>query len=671
MADDSENPLIKALPPATDYISYLTLVEYNLTKEQLPTLHKVLQDTTLTTNIGWDLVHLLLPLLPESDTCLRDVAQLGNPREVVLKVTELLEEIGREEEDDEEDEEADQEDKTRPPSKAIRLSTLLSLLSILHPRIRTKYPSRFLSTSLQAILSAYASPDLATNTLCASAILDFTRHVAPGGSKRPNVPPRQSSSSIATLQAFQNTQRANQSLSSASAPDPEANTDGVDAGEERLQRRLLQSFMTYVAEVYLSDMPDDADEDAPGMCWASRYMEKMQPEKMVPGRRTMSDLYSDEDKSYHERDTVVGSILAQSRDLSLSPHELLTAILKPTGSSTEPQPEPDQEDESISTLPSSPADVPLSTAGALYILTATLASPLLFQRHHNLPAPSSIELPSYPTLLTSLLPSPTSPPLGTEPPAFLDALFFLGLHLHQGTGRATPPTFPTQALQQLTLLSSRLPSPSQRYLAHTLAKGMLHSHPNPAERLIYIRDTLQHCPYENVRAESVGWVKDEMVNAAAATDLPSEAGTARDEEAAASAAAVFLTPTLLPDLRSFLFPSPLVAAAAANDDATTTEEQEEEASSAFQAMQPFHLAVLNLIYLIFSNELIKARLHAAALSHEIREWIHSLETEVARWEERRVRAEADGGGGGGIGEMGIVKANCAMCLDKLDVAAVA
>ncbi|MDI1489501.1 MAG: YAP1-binding protein 1 [Ramalina farinacea] len=432
MADDSENPLIKALPPATDYISYLTLVEHNISKEQLPTLHKVLQDTTLTINIGWDLVHLLLPLLPDSEACLRDVARLGNPREVVLKVTELLEEIGREEEEDEDDEQADQEDadvaeegadlhgasnqtpsKTTFPSKATRFSTLLSLLSILHPRIKTRYPSRFLSTSLQAILSAYTSPGLPSNTLCASAILDFTRQVAPGGSKRPTVPPRQSSSSIATLQAFQNTQRAHQS--SDPAPDPEANTDGVDAGEEALQRRLLQSFMTYVAEVYLSRMPDDdADEDAPGMCWASRYMEIVQPKKIVPRRRTMSDLYSDEDKPYHERDTVVGSILAQSRDLSLSPHELLTTILKSTPSPTEPQPEEDQaaEDDSSTTLPSSPSDVPLSTSGALYILTATLASPLLFHRHHN-PTTPPIDLP--PT-------QPSSPPSSPPPPPHPSAL---------------------------------------------------------------------------------------------------------------------------------------------------------------------------------------------------------------------------------------------------------
>lgn len=88
MADD--NPLIQALPPATDYLTYLTLLEYQLTPACLPTLHQLLQDETLTTNIGWDLVQLLLPMLPHSSECLQDVARLGNPREVILRVSDAL-----------------------------------------------------------------------------------------------------------------------------------------------------------------------------------------------------------------------------------------------------------------------------------------------------------------------------------------------------------------------------------------------------------------------------------------------------------------------------------------------------------------------------------------------------------------------------------------------------
>ena len=164
-----DNPLIKALPPETDYISYLTILEYNINKDQLPTLHEILQDTELTANIGWDLVHLLLPLLPSSKLCLQDVARLGNPREVVLKATELLEKISVVNEEEDGDQEFLDEDEPndpvspRPPKSMdnnavpvkVQFCALVEMLQILLPRIKTKFPSRFLSTSLQAVLPAY------------------------------------------------------------------------------------------------------------------------------------------------------------------------------------------------------------------------------------------------------------------------------------------------------------------------------------------------------------------------------------------------------------------------------------------------------------------------------------------------------------------------------------
>ena len=328
----ADNPLLTALPPETDYISYLTILEYNLTADQLPTLHGILQDTTLTANIGWDLVHLLLPLLPASRECLQDVARLGNPREVVLKVTELLEGIGaadedEEEEDDDEDEAGEDEaeevaskvegldikkdeahkrepddlvhpalrpqapqEAAKPPSKATRFSTLLEMLAILHPRITTKYPSRFLSTSLQAILPAFMQ--IAKRLEATEAVLGFIMELS--GTKRPKLPPRKSSSSMLKYSAGQ------------SAPDPEGQDEVLGVNETALQTRLLQSFLTFVAEGYMTSMA--VDEDVPGLAWASRYQEKIHPEKVIPGRRTYSDLFA-EVEHLHERDTVIGQIL--------------------------------------------------------------------------------------------------------------------------------------------------------------------------------------------------------------------------------------------------------------------------------------------------------------------------------------------------------------------------
>ena len=327
--NDTDNPLLKALPPETDYLSYLTILEYNLTKEQLPTLHNVLQDTTLTANIGWDLVHLLLPLLPQSQSCLQDVARLGNPREVVLKVTELLEGIANEPDELEEEEPEDEEGLDRnvndgaydvqhserdqpsiatgqpssPPSPDTRFTTLLDMLSTLHPRIKTKYPSRFLSTSLQAILSAYNS--LNGSLSATQSVLNFVKQLS--GTKRPALPPRKSNSTIPT-QSIGHTQ--------GSAPDPEANQDELASGEVELHRRLLQSFLSYVAEMYIFSLTDDR-EDAPGMSWASRYQEIWHPDKCVPERQKRIELYAQVEE-YHGRDSNMGQIVV--RDYPLAPN---------------------------------------------------------------------------------------------------------------------------------------------------------------------------------------------------------------------------------------------------------------------------------------------------------------------------------------------------------------
>lgn len=309
MADREDHPLLTALPPATDYISYLTILEYNLSAEQLPILHDILQDRTLTANIGWDLVHLLLPLLPASQQCLQDVARLGNPREVVLKVTELLESLGRTEPrgDDEEDgEDADAEIShatddgretssilechdtlTKPTSSHAQFNVLLEMLSILHPRIQTKYPSRFLSTSLQAILPAYLH--VASEPSAADAVLSFVKCLS--GVSRPKLPPRKSSVAVYTAEK------------APIAPDPEGQDDLLAPNELALQNRLLQSFLTRVMENFMTSLP--SLREIPGLAWSCRLHEKQHPARLIPGRESYNEMFANEEE-LHERDTVVG-----------------------------------------------------------------------------------------------------------------------------------------------------------------------------------------------------------------------------------------------------------------------------------------------------------------------------------------------------------------------------
>lgn len=330
---NDSNPLIRALPPETDYLSYLTILEYNLTAEQLPTLHAILQDTTLTANIGWDLVHLLLPLLPASQQCLQDVARLGNPREVVLKVTELLEEIGNDESGIDEDldqEEAEHDEDVssgkrsesqagqkneessapqKPPSTGMKFVALLEMLAILHPRIKTKHPTRFLTTSLQALLLAYSQSGWRET----EAVLSFMKSLS--GTKRPNLPPRKSSSRITSVQMAQ---------SQTSAPDPEGQSGDVAPGEDALQKRLLQSFLTYVTEAYLASTSRNGD-DVPGMAWSCRFHEKMYPKMVVPRRITYTHLFT-EPEVFHERDSILGQILVSRTSAKYAPRSANVTI---------------------------------------------------------------------------------------------------------------------------------------------------------------------------------------------------------------------------------------------------------------------------------------------------------------------------------------------------------
>ncbi|KAL8950963.1 MAG: hypothetical protein Q9222_003024 [Ikaeria aurantiellina] len=609
MADD--NPLRKALPPAVDYLSYLTILEYNLTVEQLPLLHDILQDTTLTANIGWDLVHLLLPLLPESQLCLLDVARLGNPREVVLKVTELLEGLSITEEEDADGEaqeddgeklsdqglaqseglddrssaapsalhngaastsptEEDAKKRRIPPTQLMKFSVLVDMLAILHPRIKTKHPSRFLSTSLQAVLPAYAA--LLTDNEATEVVLNFVKTFS--GSKRPQLPPRKSSTQVLS-------QTPQQALS---APDPEGSDEPPAPEEDALQKRLLQSFLTFTAEGYISALP--SDDDIAAMAWSSRLHEALHPRKMVPGRRTAREAF-EVDEDLHFRDTIIGRIPALMRDLNIRLDDLLQTL-------TEPDTPPNEDSDD---LPSSASDVPLSRLGCLYLLCGTIASKILF---HAPGTHSSLHLfPTVSTIFKNLLPNPSS---GTTPLPTVDSLLFLGHYALENGSLNDPPQSDDvfiSTLQTLSLLCATTPSSSLRYIAHTLTTSLLHAHPDPQTRFSFIEDTIIHCPYETLKASAVGWLKDSIL---AANSASSQEHTVGDN------GNVFSTPKCL---TSRLFLNPLELS---DDD--------------FMAHEPFFLAVLNLVYLLFSSRELSARLDPTGETVKADIWVALMETGV-------------------------------------------
>lgn len=530
-----------------------------------------------------DLVHLLLPLLPASEQCLLDVARLGNPREVVLKVAEALRilELDGLEEPSEEEEDAEppiaKDSSLQLPLVVQQYQMLLSMLTILHPRIKTKYPSRFLSTSLQAVLAAYSKAAMFHDELTAAAV-QFIKGLS--GTKRPVLPPRRSSSQMLLA------------TSAKTAPDPEAQADPPSEEEIAMQRRLLQSLVTHVFEDYMFSL--HSPEDVPGLAWSSRLEEKLHPERLVPGKETYHERYEKSDKLQLQLGTV-GQLVALAQDLEINSEDLLEIA-------TDDQPEgtghPEEEDEP----PVSPKDVPLSKTGSLFLLTARKAAEELYSRQSS--TPSVPIFPTHALLLKTFVGGASRATFGLEPESLIDAILFLGLQAIENDNIGEPSSDEDFAeyLQSTSLLSANTPSPSLRFAAHYLTSTVLRSHPTDIVRLSFIRDTLEHCPYSNLKASAAGWLKGETLDAnpppgvsqssTSATSAPPEQKSADD-----SALSIFATPVAISTLCPFLFP-----------DLTShfsSSEPLAEPYLQFREELSFYLASLNFYYLL----LIAKHLH--------------------------------------------------------------
>jgi hypothetical protein len=581
-----QNPLLAALPPATDYLTYLTIVEYNLAEESLPILHQVLQDRDLTLNIGWDLVHLLLPLLPASEECLQDIAAKGNPREVILKVTEALQLLEFEgPHDDSEDEAQPGEGSSKapavsmeessispasvpsvlPPLPVLKFEVLIDLLTTLHRRVKTKYPSRFLATSLQAVLAAYNRAKTHQDELTMSAV-KLVKTVS--GTKRPHLPPRTASGNLL---------RTGTGLSE---PDPEAQGELPTADEQTLTNRLLQSFLTHIFEDYVLTL--NSNDDVPGLAWSSRLMEKYEPGRVVPKRPKYADRFAEEE-ALKSRSAIVGQLVALAQDLGLKTEELVQIIKSPDA---EKQGIPGTQDEP----PNSAEDIPLSKTGSLLLYAARIVKQELFVNVSSDEVDFIHIFPDHATILENFLGTLGQQTVGLEPEALLDTVLALGLIALEKNAVGEPKDDEqfSKYLQTTSLVSANTPSPTLRYHAYYLTSTILRSHPSDLVRLTFIRDTLEHCPYENLKASAVTWLKGETLEANPNTPSPHP----KTESADNSDTSIFATPVALSTTTPFLFP-----------DLTHSYQSTVEISDSFMQFRTelgFYLASLNFYYLLLS-----------------------------------------------------------------------
>lgn len=193
--------------------------------------------------------------------------------------------------EDEDEDEGEDQDKEKPlPPHVLKFNCLLAMLSVLHSRINTKSPSRFIATSLQAALEAYTTMPSDETTL---ALLEFLRDVSP--SKRPAPPPRAPSES-SVLRVAQ-----------ASAPDPEAEVAAPSPSadnEPALVRKFIQFGLLELLKSYLLNFSRPMD---PGLSWTVRMQEHLHPTLRLP-EQSQTDAYTS-NKELKERDMIMGKIV--------------------------------------------------------------------------------------------------------------------------------------------------------------------------------------------------------------------------------------------------------------------------------------------------------------------------------------------------------------------------
>jgi Uncharacterised protein family, YAP/Alf4/glomulin len=648
------DPLTAALPPNSDYITYLTILEYQLTPERLSILthHLASDDGTLAKEIGWDLVKLILPLLDaapkDAAKCLEVVSRRGNPREVVVRVAEALESLGADDGDvesgldqdsgtnepptfagesqaihlgkmelrgmpppptrketprDEQVMEEQEDALTASDSSELQFSTLLSMLGLLHSRIKTQYPSRFLATSLPAALGAYRKiPITSETTISFIALLEKM-----SGKQRPKLPPRSSTASATRLQTVQNIGTEVY----APLPDPEVKSgekvEPPSDHEMLIVQRLLQAVMLEVLEEYLLADPSSLE-------WSTRVLEKQSPDRLIPSRTSRSKAWQDEE-TLQVKDEMMVKFLRLAKDLNLTPEDVFRSTNLPLSRDESPEDvvtDPNQqsdEDEEPSEFPTSPSQIPYSHLGALFLYLAVNVPALVYSDQDIPPLDmSALDLHHFvnqfvvptPTLITDhLIPSVTH-----NPHSAIDALLALLLltplpNLPRVTTSETSTDADYRSLITiLSYLSAEHPNPSFRASAHHLATNLLHTHPSPTFRLTTIKSIIKDCePFPTLKEVAINWLKEEIL---LTVKNPPPTSAASNNETN-----IFALPTLFSDdetLISLIFPTPPIPSPS-----TAISTDQPPAASTPQPQYAPTIAALNLLFLLLTNPTLKSR----------------------------------------------------------------
>ncbi|ETN42011.1 uncharacterized protein HMPREF1541_03950 [Cyphellophora europaea CBS 101466] len=516
----SEDPLTAALPPVTDYLTYLTILEYRLKPHNLSVLNGILNgdDGTLAKEIGWDLLRLVLPMLADvpvpAQACLESIARRGNPREVVVRVAEELEKLGRSDDADDDDNQADSdadEDELRtfsgeatrvhlgemkldgmpdveqphaqPSEKeqvqdekagvdttaleALEFPALLMMLGAVHPRIKTQYPSRFLATSLPAALAAYRRMPVTYESTI--AFLECLEKL--GGKQRPALPPRASTADTGTHHP-----------TDTPLPDPEAPAEAMEGTniasqtEKDIMARLLQAVMLEILDEYTSSL---AGHEISSMLWTKRLREQIGNDT-VPMKVTATQLFKA--GPLKERDDIMTRALSLSQTLGLDARAEVTRSAKQDEQSPANR---EADEEEPSEYPASPSQIPFPPNAALLLIAARNLS--------DVKSPPLLDTDEVIGLFKQLTPLSETPRLPN--PVVQDALHCMLYAAHCSQPKMlsleTDSSIYKELMSMLTQSFTITPNPQSRDDAHFIATLLLREREDAQDRTDIIKQTLR------------------------------------------------------------------------------------------------------------------------------------------------------------------------------------
>lgn len=287
--------------------------------------------------------------------------------------------------------------------------------------------------------------------------------------------------------------------------------------------------------------------------------------------------------------------------------------------------------------PSSAESIPLSKGGALFAISSYISSTILFGS--QTPQPTLAIFPDHTKILKSFIRTDEPETIGSEAPGVIDAVLAIGLWLEHSNQFVSGPLDDEdflQHLQSLSLLSANNPSPTLRYVAHTLTSSILHAHPVDRVRLTFIVDTLEECPYDSLKASAVSWLKEEII---IAEERKSEN--------------VFSSTAAITAVQPYLFPSTTQLSELAGD----------ELVQVISQTYPLHMAVVNFLYFIGA----KNYKHVVPSStFAVVEEIYLDPLKVAQKKALSVlQSESEGEGHGIVFELQLLGERISTCLTQL------